>query len=155
MLHDVVEDTGTSPEEIEATFGEYVRSLVMEVTDDKSLPKAERKRLQVQTASGKSHGAKLIKLADKFSNLNDLLQNPIWEPSRMQGYFIWAIKVLEGLRGTNEALEAAIDRTLEGNFKIIGPANEEGFRQVTTYPALPTRDPEELDRLLEEYYRSL
>src|SRR6186997_3356629 len=72
ILHDTVEDTDTSPEEVEQVFGPGVKSLVMEVTDDKNLPKQERKRLQVQNAPHKSAGAKQIKMADKISNLRDI-----------------------------------------------------------------------------------
>ena len=76
VLHDTVEDTDTRPEEISAKFGETVLSLVMEVTDDKNLPKQERKRLQIETAPGKSYGAKLIKLADKACNIRNLISMP-------------------------------------------------------------------------------
>ena len=47
VLHDTVEDTDTSYEELEKTFGPEVKGIVNEVSDDKSLPKMERKALQV------------------------------------------------------------------------------------------------------------
>ena len=72
LLHDTVEDTDTTPAELEATFGPTVARIVQEVTDDKSLPKQERKRLQVEHAPHCSHQAKLVKLADKLYNLRDL-----------------------------------------------------------------------------------
>uniref|UniRef100_A0A8C8VN64 Guanosine-3',5'-bis(diphosphate) 3'-pyrophosphohydrolase MESH1 n=1 Tax=Pelusios castaneus TaxID=367368 RepID=A0A8C8VN64_9SAUR len=72
LLHDTVEDTGTTFSEIEEHFGEEVRQIVEEVTDDKLLPKMERKRLQIERAPQSSRGAKLVKLADKLYNLRDL-----------------------------------------------------------------------------------
>lgn len=89
LLHDIVEDTNTTFEEIENQFGTEVCNIVKEVTDDKSLPKAERKRLQVQNASKKSYKAKLINLADKLYNLRDLQRTiPVaWSQERVKEYF--------------------------------------------------------------------
>jgi len=111
LLHDTVEDTDTSPEELEAKFGPDIRSVVMEVTDDKRLNKAERKRLQVERAAGVSDAAKLIKLADKICNLRDVVDAPpvSWELARRQAYFDWARKVAEQVRGTNARLESLFD----------------------------------------------
>ncbi len=111
LLHDTVEDTETSIEELEARFGKRVASIVAEVTDDKSLPKDERKRLQVVKSASKSLGAKLVKLADKTANLRDLVATPPadWSDERRIQYFEWAREVVEGLRGTNAAIEAAFD----------------------------------------------
>ena len=102
LLHDTVEDTGTSPDEIRLEFGEAVRSMVMEVTDDKSLPKAERKRLQVVNASHKSPGAKQIKLADKISNVFEIGNDPPddWSLERRQEYLDWTEQVVHGTAGT-------------------------------------------------------
>uniref|UniRef100_A0A3B4WDF4 Guanosine-3',5'-bis(diphosphate) 3'-pyrophosphohydrolase MESH1 n=1 Tax=Seriola lalandi dorsalis TaxID=1841481 RepID=A0A3B4WDF4_SERLL len=72
LLHDTVEDTDTTPAELEAKFGPTVARIVEEVTDEKSLPKQERKRLQVEHAPHCSRQAKLVKLADKLYNLRDL-----------------------------------------------------------------------------------
>ncbi|XP_017567094.1 guanosine-3',5'-bis(diphosphate) 3'-pyrophosphohydrolase MESH1 [Pygocentrus nattereri] len=107
LLHDTVEDTDTSVEELEAVFGSTVSRIVQEVTDDKALPKQERKRLQVEHAPHCSHQAKLVKLADKLYNLRDLNRcTPTgWSAERVQEYFIWAAQVVKGLRGTNSALE--------------------------------------------------
>ncbi len=111
LLHDVVEDTGTSRSEVAERFGEDVASLVMEVTDDKSLPKAERKRLQVEHAAKKSARAKLIKLADKTSNLHAIAASPPaqWDSERCNDYLDWAQRVVSGLRGVNPALETQFD----------------------------------------------
>jgi (p)ppGpp synthase/HD superfamily hydrolase len=112
ILHDVAEDTDTGLPEIEARFGPAVAALVAEVTDDKSLPRDERKRRQVRDAPRKSPGAKRIKLADKASNLSALAHSPPedWSPARLRDYLAWAREVVDGLRGTDPALEAAFDR---------------------------------------------
>ncbi len=122
ILHDTIEDTGTRPDEIRETFGEEVLSLVLEVTDDKSLPKAERKRLQIENASHKSYGAKLIKLADKCSNVRDLVAMPPenWSLERRQEYLLWTEQVVEGLRGTNAKLEEYYDQELGSGKALLG-----------------------------------
>jgi guanosine-3',5'-bis(diphosphate) 3'-pyrophosphohydrolase len=111
LLHDTIEDTETTPEELRAAFGDEITEIVLEVTDDKSLPKAERKRLQIQHASGLSDKAKLVKLADKICNLRDMAHQPPagWELPRRQDYFDWAKAVVDGLRGTSPSLETAFD----------------------------------------------
>jgi guanosine-3',5'-bis(diphosphate) 3'-pyrophosphohydrolase len=110
LLHDTVEDTDTTREEIAEWFGENVASLVMECTDDKSLPKQERKRLQIVNAPHKSPGAKQIKLADKTCNLRTMVEDPPadWPLQRQIEYFEWAEKVVAGLLGQNEALDAGV-----------------------------------------------
>ncbi|XP_060767635.1 guanosine-3',5'-bis(diphosphate) 3'-pyrophosphohydrolase MESH1 [Neoarius graeffei] len=107
LLHDTVEDTDTTFEELEAVFGNKVARIVREVTDDKTLPKQERKLQQVNHAPHCSHQAKLVKLADKLYNLRDLNRcTPVgWTMERVQEYFVWAAQVVKGLRGTNAALE--------------------------------------------------
>ena len=111
ILHDTVEDTDTTFTEIENEFGKKVRDIVVEVTDDKSLPKADRKRLQIEHAAGSSDEAKLVKLADKLYNLRDLDSGaPLgWTTSRVNEYFDWSFKVIEGLRGTNANMENSLD----------------------------------------------
>ncbi|XP_023669923.1 guanosine-3',5'-bis(diphosphate) 3'-pyrophosphohydrolase MESH1 isoform X2 [Paramormyrops kingsleyae] len=110
LLHDTVEDTDTSLAELEATFGPTVARIVQEVTDDKTLPKQERKRQQVLHAPHCSHQAKLVKLADKLYNLRDLNRcTPVgWTAERVQEYFIWAAEVVRGLRGSSMALEGSL-----------------------------------------------
>jgi guanosine-3',5'-bis(diphosphate) 3'-pyrophosphohydrolase len=122
MLHDTVEDTETSPEEIEGRFGYAVRSLVMEVTDDKSLEKQERKRIQIEKAPRLSPRAKVIKLADKIANLTDMIASPpaLWPLDRRQQYVVWSNKVIAGCRGHNERLEKIYDaRVAEANVRLI------------------------------------
>ncbi|NWT17780.1 MESH1 pyrophosphohydrolase, partial [Vireo altiloquus] len=113
--HPIVEDTDTTFSEIEEWFGVEVRHVVEEVTDDKTLPKMERKRLQVEHAPLCSRRAKLVKLADKLYNLRDLNRcTPQgWSAERVQEYFRWAARVVAGLRGTSAALEGALQRLFE------------------------------------------
>ena len=112
LLHDTIEDTETTPEELRKAFGNEIADIVLEVSDDKSLPKGERKRLQIEHARSLSDKAKLVKLADKISNLRDISQQPPagWDLSRKQEYFEWAKAVVDRLRGTNAPLEAAFDK---------------------------------------------
>jgi guanosine-3',5'-bis(diphosphate) 3'-pyrophosphohydrolase len=114
LLHDTVEDTTTTPLELEEKFGERVRLLVTEVTDDKSLPKAERKQLQIQHARHISMAAKQIKLADKSANIFDVAYAPApdWSHQRREEYLDWANAVVAGLRGCNPALEKNFDQLL-------------------------------------------
>ena len=111
LLHDTVEDTDTTFEEIEQEFGSEVCAIVREVTDDKRLPKAERKRLQIENAPGRSYKAKLVTLADKLYNLRDLQKaTPVgWSPGRVKEYFKWSKAVVDGCRKTNFNLEREID----------------------------------------------
>jgi GTP diphosphokinase / guanosine-3',5'-bis(diphosphate) 3'-diphosphatase len=111
ILHDTLEDTDATREELAAAFGADIAALVAEVTDDKSLKKAERKRLQVENAPKKSARAKMIKLADKTSNLRALAHSPPadWESARKHEYFEWAWAVVAGCRGVNAFLETVFD----------------------------------------------
>ena len=111
LLHDTIEDTNTTPEELEALFGGSIAAIVREVTDDKSLAKAERKRQQVLNASAVSSPAQLVKLADKICNLRDISNSPPaeWELERKQAYFDWARDVVNRLRGVHKELERLFD----------------------------------------------
>lgn len=107
VLHDTIEDTETTPKEIEDLFGKNVLDVVLEVTDDKTLPKEERKRLQVVNASHKSILAKKLKLADKICNIADIINHPPsgWQQERKLDYLTWAEQVMAGLKGANPVLE--------------------------------------------------
>lgn len=111
VLHDTIEDTETTPEELQAFFGPKVASVVMDVTDDKSLEKSLRKQKQVEHAPHISTEGKLVKLADKISNLRDILASPPahWSAERKQAYFEWAARVVAGLRGVHPGLESVFD----------------------------------------------
>lgn len=111
LLHDTVEDTDTTPEELAERFGPDVANLVMECTDDKSLPKAERKRLQIEHAPTRSVRAQVIKLADKISNMRSILVSPPadWSFERRREYFLWAEQVVNGLSRPNAMLKAEFE----------------------------------------------
>ncbi|KAM3722076.1 Guanosine-3',5'-bis(diphosphate) 3'-pyrophosphohydrolase MESH1 [Dirofilaria immitis] len=111
LLHDTVEDTATTSQEINDIFGEEIGQIVQECTDDKSLPASVRKELQIKNAAGHSHKAKLIHLADKLYNLRDLERAiPVgWSAQRVKEYFLWSKAVVSELKGANEVLEVALD----------------------------------------------
>jgi len=121
VLHDTVEDTRTSPEELEAAFGREVRLVVQEVTDDKKLEKADRKRLQVEHAPYLSPAAKLIKIADKIANVREVTEKPPsdWSATRRREYLDWAERVIAGCRGVNAALESRFDETLSRAREVL------------------------------------
>ena len=111
LLHDCIEDQGVTLAELTDLFGADVAGLVAEVTDDKSLEKAERKRLQVAHAPHQSQRAKLLKIADKTSNLHSMKISPPkhWDEQRRRDYFEWAYAVVAGCRGVSAFLEARFD----------------------------------------------
>jgi guanosine-3',5'-bis(diphosphate) 3'-pyrophosphohydrolase len=115
ILHDTIEDTETTGAELELEFGPEVRKVVEEVTDDKGLPKAERKRLQIEHARTISVRAKLVKLGDKISNIRDVSEAPPadWSSERRREYLDWTEQVVAGCRGTNQALEQYYDAYLQ------------------------------------------
>jgi len=111
LLHDTIEDTQTSPAELERQFGPAIASIVLEVTDNKMLKRNTRKKMQVEHAARASRQARLVKLADKICNLRDVAARPPekWDLQRRQEYFEWAKRVIDGLRGIHPALESAFD----------------------------------------------
>uniref|UniRef100_A0A1I7XNV6 Guanosine-3',5'-bis(diphosphate) 3'-pyrophosphohydrolase MESH1 n=1 Tax=Heterorhabditis bacteriophora TaxID=37862 RepID=A0A1I7XNV6_HETBA len=117
ILHDTVEDTKTTLDEIKSMFGQEVHDIVKECTDDKTLSKDARKQAQVDNAPLHSHKAKLVHLADKLYNLRDLERaTPIgWDKKRVKEYFKWSKKVIAGLKGTNENLEMLLDDIINRN----------------------------------------
>ena len=121
ILHDTIEDTNTTREELEAEFGAEVRRIVEEVTDDKRLPKAERKRLQIEHAPHLSEHARQIKIADKISNVRGVTSAPPadWSLERRQEYLDWTEQVVAGCRGCNAALEAFYDEVLRAGREAL------------------------------------
>jgi len=120
LLHDTVEDTETTFEEIRGRFGARVEGIVRELTDDKSLPKQERKRLQIVNAPHKSLEAAQIKLSDKLYNLNDLARVPPadWSQERIDEYFKWAKEVVDALPDANPAVKAAVDQVIRSHWGV-------------------------------------
>jgi GTP diphosphokinase / guanosine-3',5'-bis(diphosphate) 3'-diphosphatase len=113
-LHDTVEDTQTTFAELEEHFGPEVADLVRELTDDKSLAKAERKRLQIKHAQDSSIGAKQLKIADKICNIRDITISPPadWSLQRRRDYLTWSEQVIAGCRGVNSKLDEAFERAI-------------------------------------------
>lgn len=115
ILHDTLEDTDTTPEELKAAFGSRICKLVKEVTDDKQLPKAKRKEMQIEHAAQLSPDAVLIKLGDKISNVLDVTHSPPakWNIERRREYLDWAEAVVKACPRVNGALEAHFAHVLE------------------------------------------
>lgn len=121
-LHDTVEDTQTTFAELEELFGPEVAGLVRELTDDKSLEKAERKRLQVEHARDSSVRAKQLKIADKICNVRDITATPPadWSVQRRRDYLTWSEQVVAGCRGVNTNLDEAFDRAIARARSVLG-----------------------------------
>ncbi len=132
LLHDTIEDAGVTHPQLVEQFGQDVADLVFELTDDKTLPKSERKRLQVENAFNKSVRAGFIKLADKISNLRAILYSPPsdWSFGRRQEYFIWAKQVVESLPEPNPLLKAEFDR-LQREFENFVRLSKRGIDEDT------------------------
>jgi guanosine-3',5'-bis(diphosphate) 3'-pyrophosphohydrolase len=112
ILHDIIEDTETTPEEIEEKFGSHVKDIVLEVSDDKNLNKADRKRLQVENSPRISGEGKIIKLADKICNVKDITAFPPkgWDNERIIEYIRWSRSVINGVKGVNKKMEEIFER---------------------------------------------
>lgn len=134
ILHDTIEDTKTTRVEIKKRFGENVLSIVLEVTDDKSLPKMTRKGLQILHAPDLSYEARIVKLADKLVNCRDILNDPPedWSLQRRQNYIQWGADVIYKIRGTNQGLESAFDQ-------VMRSAEEELNYEIEPYSTIHRR----------------
>lgn len=120
ILHDVLEDTATTKQELEAMFGKKILELVLEVTDDMSQPENIRKTLQVTKAKNLSVNAKLLKIADKYCNISDLINYPInWSRERKLNYVKWAMQVFEGCKGNNKLLDKMFSDICQKAIAII------------------------------------
>jgi guanosine-3',5'-bis(diphosphate) 3'-pyrophosphohydrolase len=121
LLHDTVEDTDTTPGDLERMFGPEVRDIVMEVTDDESLPKAERKQKQIDNAPNLSRKARLIRIADKIYNCSEIRPDcpHEWSQEKKLAYLGWAETVVDKIRGTHAALERLFDETVEASRKSL------------------------------------
>jgi guanosine-3',5'-bis(diphosphate) 3'-pyrophosphohydrolase len=146
MLHDTVEDTDATLDEIERTFGARVAGIVGEVTDDRSLPKVKRKQLQIEHGPHMSEASRIVKLADKLDNLRDMTVSPPqgWSPDRVLGYCCWAYHVVEGLGSASPPLRRELDFLFSASLTIGG----------RSYPMIPA-DAEARRTVLEAYYRDL
>lgn len=138
ILHDTIEDTDTNAEELKQIFGNEVLSIVLEVSDDKSLPREIRKKLQIEHAPELSYSARLIKWGDKIENCRDILRDPPkdWPLERQQNYIQWGADVLAQIRNTNAPLESTFDKLVkkaekELKFKV------KGFDSINERPWAP------------------
>lgn len=136
VLHDTVEDTGTTLKELEVRFGARVAQMVADVSDDKSLPKEVRKQLQIEHVATASPGAQLVKLADKYSNLSDLMVNPpaAWSQAEIEGYAYWCLAVVRKVRGLNAWFDAQFD-ALFNEYKITVASDAELQQHLDRYYA--------------------
>lgn len=143
FLHDTVEDTDATADEIQQKFGSEVARMVLEVSDDKTLSKDDRKRLQVTHAAYISHGAKLIKMADKLSNFRSSIRAPPqgWSNARITGYFVWGLAVVDGCK--------ILDGHFVESYAKLNALFDE-FRKL-----VPTSGTPESDAALELYYASM
>jgi (p)ppGpp synthase/HD superfamily hydrolase len=124
LLHDTIEDCGLSQGDIVARFGEAVAALVQEVTDDPSLPEAERRAAQERHVRHASDRAKRLKLADKTANLSAVARTPPdWPPARMTDYVDWALRVIDPVRGLDPVLEAGFDEAVAEARTVIAARN--------------------------------
>lgn len=134
LLHDTIEDTCVTYGLIVDNFGAEVADLVMEVTDDESLPKIIRKKLQIENCNKYSDGAILIRLADKLSNLIDLKNDipPEWSEDRLNGYFVWSYIIWKRLKGKNEYLDSKLEEFFE-SVGLIDVSDEELQDRLEAY----------------------
>lgn len=141
VLHDTIEDTGTSYEEISLQFGSDVAETVMECSDDKSLDKVQRKKLQIEHAESISTAARLVKMSDKLSNMKDLMHNPPthWSKTEIVGYVVWSYYVVQKLKGA-KGLNSYLEKELLVIFDNFG---------------ITKMDESERLNLLEEYYSAI
>lgn len=121
ILHDVLEDTSATEHELREKFGDKITNLVIEVTDDMTLTYEERKRYQIKKAPALSADAKKIKIADKISNIEDIIVFPMtWSNRRKRQYFEWSKRVIEGCRGVNIKLDQEFDNVHKKAMEQIG-----------------------------------
>jgi (p)ppGpp synthase/HD superfamily hydrolase len=134
ILHDTIEDTETTKEELQKEFGDKILNIVLECSDDKLLNKIKRKQLQIEHASNVSYEAKLVKLADKYDNLSGLLNNPPskWTQEEIYGYGVWCYAVYLKLKGTNDILEEKLLDVFK-KMNIDNPSEQELEKQLELY----------------------
>lgn len=124
LLHDTIEDTNTKAAELERQFGPHVRDVVVELTDDKLKPKAMRKELQVLRTPHTSARARCIRIADKISNIGDVVNSPPsgWPLERRLDYLAWTRRVVDACRGVHSPLEARYDTVLKDGLERLRAA---------------------------------
>lgn len=141
LLHDTLEDTDTTELELTRHFGVLVAAIVVELTDDMTLPKAERKSRQILLAREYSRPARLVRIADKIANIHDVTHNPPahWSAGRRLNYLHWAAQVVASMRGTHAALERLFDADLAHGLAVLGALAETATSDSPRIP-LPLQD---------------
>ncbi len=142
MVHDVAEDTKYTINDIEKELGPVIANIVSEVSDNKDMDKISRKKKQIAHCTEISKAAQIVKLGDKYHNLADMKQNMPpkgWSVERVQGYFLWALTIVDKIKGANETLANAIFDLSKGTFNLEG----------AKYPCVSN------DMTLEKYYKIL
>lgn len=136
LLHDTIEDTDTTRDELVKEFGQVIDGYVAEVTDDKSLDSDVRKELQVQHAPHLSRGAKLIKLGDKISNVREIGEDPPkqWSEERQRKYFDWAKRVVDAIGPVNPPLEDCFARAFEESSRKLADTEADRSRRKPPQP---------------------
>jgi GTP diphosphokinase / guanosine-3',5'-bis(diphosphate) 3'-diphosphatase len=120
LLHDTLEDTETTIDELTDAFGPIITGLVIEATDDQAPPRAERYAAQIAKVPSYSHDAKLIKIADRIANIRDSLVPPkTWSRERQLGHFAQSQTIVNLMRGTHAVLESMYDAAYQDAEKII------------------------------------
>lgn len=137
ILHDTIEDTSATYLELKENFGQEIADIVQEVSDDKSIPKEIRKKLQASRISKKSYSARMIKIADKLSNTKDLLTDPPvhWSELDIKGYIIWSLNVCENAMSPGDTPKKLVD-FVKDHFRELGAYDYDS-------------------NILEDYYKSL
>jgi guanosine-3',5'-bis(diphosphate) 3'-pyrophosphohydrolase len=120
LLHDTMEDTDVSNEEIEEKFGKQISDIVSEVTDNMSLPSEKRRKIQIEKAHSLSYEARCIKITDKTCNIHDMLYTKVmWSRKRKINYIIWAKNIVEQIQGTHNDLESAFNNMLKESETLL------------------------------------
>lgn len=109
LLHDVVNNTETPPQLLMDRFGREIADVVLDISDDRSLPEVQRRRVQVAYAPNLSGRARLVRLADMLCRLRRLAAVPRAERA---AEVAWVAQMVAGLGGMNTALETAADAAL-------------------------------------------
>jgi hypothetical protein len=138
VLHDCVEDTATSYDDLAARFGERVATIVRENSDDMTLPKSERRRARIAAMPHKSPAARAVKIADVISNLRAIAISPPagWTAERKLGYLEACRQLIDAGRGADPALEAAFDTTaadVEQAVRDEAPFAVDGHQQAARH----------------------
>ena len=117
LLHDVVEDTDCTLDDIRAEFGDDVASLVADLTDVSKLEdgnRETRKAKDREHSAGASPAAQTVKLADLISNSVDIIKN---DPSFAKIYMVEKFLLLGVLTNGDSILFERAIKLVEGYYE--------------------------------------